>query len=129
MEATMNIEKELLRLKEKIKYSYEQISKYDLERNELYHDIETRNANAYEGYQLFKELQQTLQLRRAWKDRNKGLRAEYQSLGGDKKLQSIQNRKKKKVNRIIKKDKWYSAFSNEAMAILSLYLIYENVFT
>ncbi|QYG30073.1 hypothetical protein K0O13_08155 [Mammaliicoccus sciuri] len=119
MEATVNIEKELLRLKEKIKYSCEQISKYDLERNELYHDIETRKANAYEGYQLFKELQQVLQMRRAWKNRNKELYAEYQSLGGDKKLQSIQDRKKAKVKRIIKKDKWYSAFSNEAMAILN----------
>lgn len=119
MQTTMNIEKELLKLKEKVDYTCEQIHTYQLKVNELYHDIETRNANAYEGYQLFKELQQTLQLRRAWKDRNKELYAEYQSLGGDKKLKSIQDRKKKKVNRIIKKDKWYSAFSNEAMAILN----------
>jgi len=119
MKATMNIEKELLRLKEKIKYSCEQISKYDLQRNELYHDIETRNANAYEGYQLFKELQQVLQLRRAWKNRNKELYSEYQSLGGDKKLKSIQRRKKQKVDKIIKKDNWYTAFNDEALAILN----------
>lgn len=115
----MNIEKELLRLKEKIKYSCEQISKYDLQRNELYHDIETRNANAYEGYQLFKELQKVLQLRRAWKKRYSELQGEYVSLGGDKKLQSIQKRKKAKVKRVIKKDNWYTAFSDEAMAILN----------
>ncbi|MBF0793335.1 hypothetical protein [Mammaliicoccus lentus] len=119
MKATMNIEKELLRLKEKIKYSCEQISKYDLQRNELYHDIETRKANAFEGYQLFKELQQVLQMRRAWKNRHKELYSEYQSLGGDKKLKSIQRRKKQKVDRIIKKDNWYTAFNDEAMAILN----------
>lgn len=55
----------------KMKEDYDKIkskiSEYDKKVNGIYHEIETSNLNASEGYKKYKELRQTLRMRRVLK--------------------------------------------------------------
>lgn len=113
------MEKELRLIKEELIEAQQQVSVHDRKRDAIYHDIETRNFNAYEGYALAKELQEVLQLRRVWKVKEGELRSEYMMLGGDKALTRMEKARKKKVKKFVERKGWYSHFSEEAMSILN----------
>ncbi|WP_373657554.1 hypothetical protein [Sporomusa acidovorans] len=51
-----------------------EISKADLGKNDVLHDIELSRFNAFEGYRMAKDLQRILAVRRFWKDQQDVLR-------------------------------------------------------
>ncbi|WP_431785933.1 hypothetical protein [Paenibacillus lactis] len=55
------------RMKEDYGKIKSKLSEYDKKVNELYHEIETSNLNASEGYKKYKELRQALRMRRVLK--------------------------------------------------------------
>lgn len=114
-----NLLKELQEVKSSLIKARAEMQACDKEVSRIYHDIETRKFNAYEGYKLSKDLQVVLQRRRAWKVTVENLQSDYDLIGGDKTLHKLEAKRKRSVDRVFKKTKWYSNFSDEAMAILN----------
>ncbi|MDT0700349.1 hypothetical protein [Staphylococcus chromogenes] len=111
-------EQYLKELSNDIKLCNSKISEFDTLLSELYHDLETRNINAYEGWKIAKEMQLVLQQRRAWKQRKIETQESFNELGGYKLLNKLKNKRQRRVNKFMKRNSWYDNFSKEAIAIL-----------
>ncbi|EIK0279933.1 hypothetical protein NRV59_002255 [Staphylococcus pseudintermedius] len=114
-----NTQQYLEELEREATYAKQMVSETTAKVNELYHDIETRNFNAYEAWILCKELQNVLQERRAWKQRCLEAKESFNDLGGKKKLNQLKRRQKNRVNKFMKLNSWFDHFSDEAKEIMA----------
>lgn len=112
-------QKDLEFMYEDIKRCSENISKCQEQINLLYHDLETRNFNAFEGWVLAKELQKVLQERRAWKQRKYETKEAFNQLGGVQRLNALKKHQKRRLDKFMKRNSWFDHFSEESKAILA----------